>query len=203
MRMLCCVSATVAMVLALVGPAVQAAELKVGDKAPSFEALDDAGKAWKSDDVVGKKILVIYFYPADFTGGCTKQACSFRDEMSKLKEKDVEVIGISGDSVKNHELFKKFHKLNFPLLADEDGSIATKFGVPLTKGEKTVEAKDLEGKVIKDTTGDTLKTTRKVTINRWTFVIDKEGKIANKETQVKAAEDSKRILDILKELKQK
>src|SRR5436309_3086337 len=96
-------------------------DLKVGDKAPSFEATDDQGKPWKSSDHIGKGFLVVYFYPADLTSGCTKQACSFRDDMGKLEGKGVHVVGVSGDSVKNHELFKKVHKLNFALLADEDG----------------------------------------------------------------------------------
>src|SRR5262245_26589268 len=103
------------------------AAVAVGDKAPSFVAKDDQGKDWKSEDHVGKKIIVVYFYPADFTGGCTKQACGFRDDAKPLTEKGVEVIGISGDSVKNHQMFKKYHNLNFTLLADEDGSIAKKF----------------------------------------------------------------------------
>jgi peroxiredoxin Q/BCP len=194
MRVLSCVSA-VAVALALLVPAVRAAELKIGDKAPTIEATDDSGKTWKSSDVVGKKVLVIYFYPANFTGGCTKQACSFRDEMGKLKDKDVEVVGVSGDSPKGHEEFKKFHKLNFSLLSDEEGAIASKFGVPFSKGEKTVQTTDASG--------NKLELKRKVTINRWTFVVGKDGKIADKKTDVVPIEDSKRILDILKELKEK
>src|SRR5690349_9986922 len=62
-------------------------ELKKGDKAPSFEATDDQGNTWKSSEHVGKKVLVVYFYPADFTRGCTKQACTFRDDMGKLTAK--------------------------------------------------------------------------------------------------------------------
>src|SRR5437762_10780768 len=77
--------------------------VKVGDKAPEFEAQDEQGKTWKSKDHVGKKIVVVYFYPADFTGGCTKQACGFRDDLGKLADKGVEVVGISGDTVKTHE----------------------------------------------------------------------------------------------------
>src|SRR5258705_9697781 len=84
-------------------------DLKVGDAAPAFEAKDDAGKDWKSADHVGKKVVVVYFYPASFTGGCTKQACGFRDDMKSFTEKDVEVIGVSGDTVANQEAFKKFH----------------------------------------------------------------------------------------------
>src|SRR5690606_29450724 len=82
-----------------------AVELKVGDKAPVFEAQADDGKTWKSADVVGKKYLVVYFYPADMTPGCTSQACAYRDDAAKLAEKGIEVVGVSGDSVRNHQLF--------------------------------------------------------------------------------------------------
>jgi peroxiredoxin len=113
--------------------------------APEFTLLDDQGEEWKSADHYGQKIVVIYFYPADFTGGCTKQACSYRDDFSTLKDAGVEVIGISGDSVKNHAAFKKFHSLNFPLLADPEGEAAEKLGVPFTPGEKTVTF-EIDGK---------------------------------------------------------
>src|SRR4051812_39056119 len=79
--------------------AAEKVELKKGDPAPVFQGKDDQGKTWKSTDHVGKHILVVYFYPADLTGGCTAQACGFRDDMQALKGKDVEVVGISGDSV--------------------------------------------------------------------------------------------------------
>jgi peroxiredoxin Q/BCP len=165
--------------------------LKVGDKAPTFEASDDQGNTWKSSDHVGKKVVVIYFYPADLTGGCTKQACGFRDDMKKLADKGVEVVGVSGDSVKNHQIFKKVHKLNFTLLADETGAVAKKFGVPFGKGG-TFNTKDDEGNPV------TLK--RGVTIQRWTFVIDKSGKIAAKNTKVNATKDSKAILEVVEKL---
>ena len=93
-------------------------QLKIGDKAPIFEAFDEDGKSWKSADYVRKKIMVVYFYPAAMTGGCTKQACSFRDDKSNLEELDVEVIGISGDDPANLKIFRKAHDLNFTLLAD-------------------------------------------------------------------------------------
>src|SRR5579871_7012600 len=82
-------------------------ELKVGDKAPEFKAKDDTAADWKSADHVGKKIVVVYFFPADFTPGCTKQACGFRDDMASLSSKDVEVVAVSGDSVTTHQAFKK------------------------------------------------------------------------------------------------
>lgn len=167
-------------------------DLKVGDAAPVFSVKDDSAEDWKSADHVGKKILVVYFYPADMTNGCTKQACGFRDDMAKLSDKDVEVVGVSGDTVRNHQLFKKAHGLNFALLADTDGKVAEKFGVPVTPGEKTVKA-TIDGKE------EAL--TRAVTTARWTFVIDKQGKIAQKNSSVKAAEDSKAILELVEKLK--
>ncbi|MDB5346918.1 MAG: alkyl hydroperoxide reductase/Thiol specific antioxidant/Mal allergen [Schlesneria sp.] len=167
-------------------------DLKVGDAAPTFHAKDDTGAAWKSADHIGKKIVVVYFYPADFTGGCTKQACGFRDDMAKLAGKDVEVVGVSGDSVETHQKFKKHHELNFALLADADGKVAEKFGVPVTVGEATAKVKvdDKDEAFV-----------RTATIKRWTFVIDKNGKIASKDTEVKAADDSKAILQVIEKLK--
>lgn len=167
------------------------ADLKVGDKSPVFTSTDDQGKEWKSSDHVGKKVVVVYFYPADLTGGCTKQACGFRDDAKKLADKGIEVIGVSGDSVKNHQLFKKVHKLNFTLLADEDGAVAKKFGVPLKAGA-TFKFKGEGGEV---------ELKRGVTAARWTFVIDKEGKIVHKNTKVTAADDSKQILEAVEKIK--
>src|SRR5882672_5457566 len=97
-------------------------KVKVGDVAPAFQSVDENGKTFKSSDVVGKKIVVLYFYPADFTGGCTAQACGFRDDIEKLKSSNIVVIGVSGDSVETHKLFKAHHMLPFMLLADEKGT---------------------------------------------------------------------------------
>lgn len=170
---------------------LHAADVKVGDKAPVFEALDDKGEVWKSRDHVGKKIVVVYFYPADMTGGCTKQACGFRDDMKTLKGEDVEVIGVSGDSVRNHQLFKKAEKLNFTLLADPKGEVAEKFGVPFKKQEASI-VREIDGKE------ETL--TRGGTAGRWTFVIGKDGRIKMKNDKVKAAEDSKAVLELVQKL---
>ena len=172
--------------------AAEMVDLKVGDKAPAFEALDDSGKAWKSSEHVGKKIVVVYFYPADMTGGCTKQACGFRDKLSELSKQGIEVVGVSGDSVKNHQLFKQEHDLTFPLLADTEGKVAEAFGVPVTAGEKKVTAKFKTGKE------EVL--IRTVTTARWTFVIGKDGKIAAKNTKVAAAEDPQAVLDTIEKL---
>lgn len=167
-------------------------ELKVGDPAPKFSSVDDQGKPWKSEDFVGKKILVVYFYPADCTGGCTKQAQGFRDDLKELAAKGVEVVGVSGDTVENHKVFKKKENLNFTLLADEDGSVAKKFGVPVTVAEGTAKTV-IDGKEIV--------LTRKATAKRWTFVIGKDGKILSRNSEVKAAEDSKAVLKLLSDAK--
>jgi len=166
-------------------------KVKVGDTAPSFESVDDSGKTFKSSDVVGKKILVLYFYPADFTGGCTAQACGFRDEIEKLKSAGVMVVGVSGDSVATHMLFKGYHKLSFPLLADEKGDLAKLFGVPVGKGGEspTIAAN-----------GDKGKAPRGVTIQRYTVVIDKAGKVAAADQVTKAGDDAKRIAEMVKKL---
>lgn len=166
-------------------------QLKVGDKAPIFEAFDEDGKIWKSADYAGKKILVVYFYPAAMTGGCTKQACSFRDDKSNLEELDVEVIGISGDDPANLKIFRKTHDLNFTLLADPDGKVAEKFGVPIKDG----------GSIKRVINGNEITLTRGITTARWTFIIDLDGKILHINNHVDAANDSKNVLKVIKEYK--
>lgn len=169
--------------------------LKVGDKAPAFDSVDEQGKAWKSADVVGKKVVVLYFYPADLTGGCTKQACGYRDDIEKLAGKGVEVVGVSGDSPENHRLFKKVHKLNFTLLADEKGDVAKKFGVPVAEGKKTVN--------YKGENGVTANLDRNVTISRYTVVINRAGNIAAIDAVSNAEGDPKRIAEVVKSLETK
>ena len=163
-------------------------ELKVGDAAPKFDLRDEAGKTWSTSDAYGKKWVVIYFYPGDFTPGCTAQAKAFRDAMEKLREQGVEVIGISGDSVTTHDLFRKAQKLNFTLLADEFGEVAKQFGVPVGPGA-TVKARDAENNPIEFK--------RNATLARWTFVIDKDGKVAYKNTKVTPADDAKKITEFI------
>src|SRR6266702_2777253 len=110
----------------------EAKTLKVGDKAPLVEGKDQNGKDWKLADVVGKKIVLLYFYPKDDTPGCTKEACGFRDQISDLKKDNVEVIGVSFDSPESHQKFISKFSLNFPLLADTDGKIADAYGVRMS-----------------------------------------------------------------------
>src|SRR2546422_9668800 len=111
------------------GSAFSAETPKVGDKAPLIQGKDQDGKSFKLADVVGKKIVLLYFYPKDDTPGCTKEACGLRDRMADLKKDNVQVVGVSFDNEDSHKKFIAKHNLNFPLLADTDGKIADAFGV--------------------------------------------------------------------------
>lgn len=104
--------------------------LKVGDKVPSFSAIDTNGNLFESNTIVGQKALVIYFYPKDDTLVCTEQACSFRDQYEDFKTLDAEVIGVSSDSVKSHQKFASRYQLPFVLLSDSDKKLRKLFGVP-------------------------------------------------------------------------
>lgn len=163
-------------------------ELSVGDKVPDFQAKDDQGDTWKLSEYLGEKNIVVYFYPAAMTGGCTKQACAYRDYQSNLTDVDALVVGISGDEVKNLDLFKQAHNLNFTLLSDPDGSIAKKFGVPLRDG----------GSIVRNIAGEDFTLNRGVTSNRWTFVINKDGKVIYKDSNVNPEEDAKNVIAAIK-----
>mgnify|MGYP003477859791 CR=1 FL=1 len=113
----------------------QSALPKVGDKAPLVEGKNEQGKDWKLSDSIGKKIVLLYFYPKDNTPGCTKEACGLRDQMTDLKKDNVEVIGVSFDSADSHQKFIEKYNLNFPLLADTDGKIADAYGVRKEAGK--------------------------------------------------------------------
>ena len=105
-------------------------ELKVGDKVPKFTATDTNGETFDSQNVIGKKPVVLYFYPKDNTPGCTAQACSFRDQYEDFIDLGAEVIGVSSDSVVAHQKFTKQYKLPFILLSDSNKKIRNLFGVP-------------------------------------------------------------------------
>jgi peroxiredoxin Q/BCP len=111
--------------------AVQAAMPQAGDAAPAFTGQDQDGKAVNLADLTGKKIVLLYFYPKDFTGGCTKEACGFRDRVGDLQKDNVEVIGVSFDSADSHKQFIAKYNLNFTLLADTEGKIADLYGVKM------------------------------------------------------------------------
>lgn len=103
--------------------------LQLGDKIPDFSAKDNLGNDFDSTSIVGKKPVVIYFYPKDNTPGCTAQACSFRDQYQDFKDLGAEVIGISSDNIASHEKFVQQYKLPFILLSDNEKKIRKLFGV--------------------------------------------------------------------------
>ena len=104
--------------------------LKIGDNAPSFVAIDANGNPFDSKDIIGKKPVVIYFYPKDNTPGCTMQACGFRDSYEDFIDLGAEVIGVSSDTVNSHKKFTSQYQLPFILLSDFDKKIRKLFGVP-------------------------------------------------------------------------
>lgn len=162
--------------------------LSVGDKAPAIKSTDDNGEPWKINKFLGKKFIVIYFYPAAMTGGCTKQACSYRDNREALQSAGVEVVGISGDKVENLRLFKKAENLNFTLLSDTTGDIAKAFGVPVSKG----------GSIKRTVDGAEHELVRELTAKRWTFIIGKDKKIIYKNESVNAEKDTEEVLSFIK-----
>lgn len=179
-----------AFVLLSIGASTPTMALEVGDDAPEFLSIDQNGKLWNTEDVYGQKNIVIYFYPAAMTGGCTKQACAYRDNLEALESEDTIVLGVSGDDPASLKVFEQSHDLNFTLLADFDGKIAKLFGVPTGDGG-VIE------RVFEDTP---VKLNRGVTSSRWTFIIGKNKKALFKNTKVNAADDSNSAIEFLKSL---
>lgn len=103
--------------------------MKTGDRVPEFALPDQLGHLFDSTDLLGKKALVLFFYPKDHTYGCTRQVCAFRDHYLDFLEYGAEVVGISSDSEKSHQRFVKHHDLPFRLLADRGGKVRELFGV--------------------------------------------------------------------------
>ncbi len=108
--------------------------IKVGDVAPDFALTDRTGRTVRLSDYRGKQAVVLYFYPKDDTPGCTKEACSFRDQYQDLQDAGAEVIGVSSDSEESHGKFVSKYRLPFVLLADRDGAVRKRYGVPATLG---------------------------------------------------------------------
>ena len=104
-----------------------ATTIKQGESAPSFEGLASDGLKLSLKDFIGKKNVVLYFYPKDDTPGCTKEACNFRDNIKSLKGLGAEIVGVSLDSVDSHKKFTEKYHLPFPLLSDKDKRIATDY----------------------------------------------------------------------------
>ena len=145
--------------------------LKVGDSAPEFSLTDQHGKPFHSKDALGKKFMVIYFYPKDNTPGCTKEACQFRDNYEDFTDNGAIVVGISSDSEKSHRRFADKYKLPFTLLTDSDKKVRRLFKV--------------ENKLL-------------FMAGRATFVVDHKGKIVMAFNSINASEHMKRALKALK-----
>ena len=108
--------------------------VKVGDTAPDFTLLSQSGTSVSLKDFLGKKSVVLYFYPKDDTPGCTKEACAFRDSYEVFKDAGAEVIGISDDSPDSHQKFATKYQLPFTLLSDTGKQVRKLYGVPATFG---------------------------------------------------------------------
>ena len=124
---------------------------KAGDPAPLFTGQDQDGRDFKLADHIGKQIVLLYFYPKDFTGGCTKEACGFRDRMGELQTNNVEVIGVSHDSVESHKKFAEEYKLNFALVADPDGKIIAAYDAKMPTASMSRRVSfliGLDGKIV-------------------------------------------------------
>ena len=177
--------------LFLMGKAISQEVVRVGDRVPLFAAVSDEDKVWSLKEYLGKKNVVLYFYPAAMTGGCTSQACGYRDHQCELKDLDAIVIGISGDDVASLQIFKRAKNLNFTLLSDDDGAVARLFGVPVSAG----------GQISRMVEGMDVVLNRGVTAQRWTFIIGKDGRIKYINQQVDAASDYKTVMEVLAKTK--
>jgi peroxiredoxin Q/BCP len=151
------------------------AVIQEGKPAPDFELQSDTGEPVKLSSLRGRPV-VLYFYPKDDTPGCTTEACEFRDAYDGFRERGAEVLGVSPDDIASHEKFKTKHGLPFTLLADPDHAVAEQYGV---WGEKKFAGKTYMG------------------INRSTFIIDEEGKVARAMRGIKPAGHAARVLDSL------
>ena len=127
----------------------QTKPLMVGDKAPMFTLKDQNGKTFKSKKYIGKKIMVVYFYPKDETGTCTKEACAFRDSYEAFTKAGAMVVGINNQEAETHKKFAEHHKLPFPILSDPNKVAISGFGVKMTQnytGRETFVV-GLDGKI--------------------------------------------------------
>ncbi len=146
---------------------------KAGDAAPDFEGPTSNETRIRLKDYLGKKNVVLYFYPKDDTRGCTIEACTFRDKLQPIGALWTEVIGVSVDTVESHKEFSEKNGLNFLLVSDHDKQISKTYGVLSEDGSHA---------------------------ERVTFIIDKEGKIAKIFTNVDVTRHANEIVDALKQL---
>ena len=150
------------------------AEISQGNTAPVFELVDQNNKTQRLSDYAGKW-LVLYFYPKDDTPGCTTEACSFRDDIYKIRELDAEVIGVSTDDVESHAEFAEKYSLPFPLLVDKNAEVAHQYGAAFKIGPLSIA-------------------------KRHSFIISPEGQIAKIYRKVNPKKHSDEIIADLKSL---
>jgi peroxiredoxin Q/BCP len=148
-------------------------ELKVGDTAPDFSLSDERGLPVSLKDYLGKNVVVLYFYPKDFTSGCTAEACSFRDNYTLYQNKGAVVIGVSLDTVESHSKFSEKYNLPFAILSDRNKEVAKAYGVLGLGGFLT---------------------------KRVTFIINKNGKITHIFPKVDVRHHSEEVLKALEEV---
>lgn len=146
--------------------------LKIGDKAPKFNGIDQNGQTISLQDYIGKKV-VLFFYPKASTPGCTAQACNLQENIEFLQANNYQIIGVSADSQKRQLNFANKNELTYPLIADEERIIIEKYKV---WGPKKFMGKEYDG------------------IHRTTFVINEEGVIEDIITKVKTKEHSQQII---------
>lgn len=152
--------------------------INVGDALPEFKAQDQEGNTFITEDFLGTP-AVFYFYPKDDTPGCTKEACSFRDNMNRLAEFDVAVVGISPDNADSHQKFIEKYQLNFTLLTDEDQTLCHKFDV--------MQEKNVYGK-------------QSIGVERTTFLADRDGIIQWIERPVAVEGHVDRVIEAIQQL---
>ena len=150
--------------------------LAKGDQAPDFELADQDDNTHKLADYAGQTV-VLYFYPRDDTPGCTKQACSLRDEMGEIQAEGAVVLGVSTDDAESHRQFRAKHELNFPLLVDAEAEVATRYGA---WGEKVLYGR------------------KSIGMTRATFVIGPDGVLTKVWKRAKAAEHGQAVLKALR-----
>jgi peroxiredoxin Q/BCP len=150
-----------------------------GQKAPAFTLTADDGSKVRLSDLKGRPV-VLYFYPKDDTPGCTREACAFRDQQAALKKLGAVVLGVSPDSIESHSKFREKYELNFPLLADEYHRVAEKYGA--------WREKNRYGK-------------KSMGIQRSTFLIDSQGKVAKLWKQVNVDGHDAKVLEALRGLR--
>jgi peroxiredoxin Q/BCP len=183
------ITSTTLLFLAL--SAIAFSQTSLGEKIPNFTASDQDGDKWVlKKHLKSADYLVVYFYPVAFTGGCTKQACSYRDQKGELAAVGAQVVGVSGDKSETLGLFALEHQLNFTLLADENGEIADLFGVPHGEG----------GSITREIKGQSFDLERGTTIKRWTFILDQKGTLIYRDMEVNAEQDSNKVKEFLSSL---